>query len=259
MKILACIDSGPASKTVLEMAVELGKLLGDDVEALHVREPDMLAPTELSDRAGVELRVVEGDPADEILAAIANSDVSIGVIGARRHRGGARPAGHIAIAIAENAGKPVAVVSPDSKRLSLRRVLVPCDGTSTTTSATDPFVSMLARAGLEIVAVHVFDATTAPPFWEGPGHHTDAWRQEFLARCCCHPGARLELRSGAPSAQLIDVTRDTEADLVVLAWSRDLSSGHARVVRAALAESDAPVILLPILEPAHRPETMVGL
>ena len=128
-----------------------------------------------------------------------------------------------------------------------------------TTSATDPFVSMLARAGLEIVAVHVFDATTTPPFWEGPGHHTDAWRQEFLARCCSHPGARLELRSGAPSAQLVDVTRDTEADLVVLAWSRDFSSGHARVVRAALEESDAPVILLPIFDPAHMTKATAGL
>ncbi len=259
MKILACIDSGPAAKAVLEMAVELGKLLGDDVDALHVREPDMLPPIDLTDRAGVGLRVIEGEPADEISSAIANNDVSIGVIGARRHRGGARPAGHVAIAIAESAGKPVAIVSPDSKRLPIRRVLVPCDGTSMTTSATDPFVSMLARAGLEIVAVHVFDATTAPPFWEGPGHHTDAWRQEFLARCCCHPGARLELRSGAPSAQLVDVARDTGADLVVLAWSRDLSSGHARVVRAALAESDAPVILLPILDPAHKVGAAAGL
>ena len=153
MKILACIDSGPATKAVLEMAVELGKLLGDDVDALHVREPDMLPPVDLADRARVGLRVIEGNPADEISAAIANSDVSIGVIGARRHRGGARPAGHIAIAIAESAGKPVAIVSPDSKRLPIRRVLVPCDGTPMTTSATDPFVSMLARAGLEIVEI----------------------------------------------------------------------------------------------------------
>jgi hypothetical protein len=43
------------------------------------------------------------------------------------------------------------------------------------------------------VVLHVFDAQTIPGFWDQHAHAGHAWTQEFLARNCALPGARLEL------------------------------------------------------------------
>jgi len=41
------------------------------------------------------------------------------------------------------------------------------------------------------VVLHVFDAQTVPKFWDQHAHAGQAWEQEFLARYCALPGARL--------------------------------------------------------------------
>jgi hypothetical protein len=50
---------------------------------------------------------------------------------------------------------------------------------------------------------------------------------------------------GVPAGEIARAMDETDADMLVLAWSRDLSPGHARIVSRALRES-TPVLLLPI-------------
>jgi hypothetical protein len=53
-------------------------------------------------------------------------------------------------------------------------------------------------------------------------------------------------------AVIADACRASSSDAVVLAWSQDFSTGHARVVREVLARSEVPVLLLPIAGDASR-------
>jgi hypothetical protein len=44
---------------------------------------------------------------------------------------------------------------------------------------------------------------------------------------------------------VVAVAHETAAELLVLAWSRDLSPGRARVVSETLAHSNMPALLIP--------------
>jgi hypothetical protein len=54
-----------------------------------------------------------------------------------------------------------------------------------------------------------------------------AWEQEFLARYCALPGARLELRSGAAAEYVAKVAGAEQAYMIALAWSQRLDPGRA--------------------------------
>jgi len=70
--------------------------------------------------------------------------------------------------------------------------------------------------------------------------------QEFLARYCELPGARLELRSGAAAEHLVKVAGTEQADMIALAWSQRLEPGRALVVRRAILDTGVPVLLVPM-------------
>ena len=53
---------------------------------------------------------------------------------------------------------------------------------------------------------------------------------------------------GDAADALRDATRELDVDLVVLAWHRDLSGGHGRLVREMLERGSTPVALFAIDE-----------
>jgi nucleotide-binding universal stress UspA family protein len=245
--ILACIDASAAARPVLQTAMALSQTLALPVVALHVRQDDV-EPQQFADAAGVQLRVATGAPIDTITAAVAEDEVALGVLGVRRLPGGRRPAGHTALAVARWAVKPLVAVPPvprDPPPVGLHRVLVPLDGTPTAAQAVQQATRRFAGSGVEIVALHVFDATTVPRFWDRPQYDHDAWGEEFLARWCPTPGARLELRAGRPGGHVLDVAAAAGADMIALGWSQDLAPDRAAVVREVLTRTDIPVMLLP--------------
>jgi hypothetical protein len=83
-------------------------------------------------------------------------------------------------------------------------------------------------------------------FWDQPAHAGHTWAQEFLARYCAQPGARMELRSGAAAEHVLKVARAEKADMITLAWSQRLDPGRAPIVRRAIVEAAVPVMLVPI-------------
>ena len=103
-----------------------------------------------------------------------------------------------------------------------------------------------ARAGVDLVALHVFDAETVPRFWDQAAHARRAWAEEFLARYCAQPGARLELRTGVAGERVLDVAEAEGADMIALGWSQQLDPGRARTVRRAVLDAVVPVMLVPM-------------
>lgn len=109
-QILAAIDDGPAARPVIDTAVWLGRLLGVSVAALHVREDGVETASAIAATRGLTVNVVEGDSVDALIEAIAAPDVLLGVVGARGVPSGRRPAGHVALAVAQAVAKPLVVV-----------------------------------------------------------------------------------------------------------------------------------------------------
>ena len=70
--------------------------------------------------------------------------------------------------------------------------------------------------------------------------------QEFLARYCALPGARLELRSGAAAEHVAKLAGAEQADMIALAWLQRLEPGRAAAVRRTVLDAEVPVMLVPI-------------
>ena len=150
--------------------------------------------------------------------------------------------------VVQQSAKPVVLVPAAARDQPppIHRVLVPLDGTARSAAAIAAIAEQLARGGAELIVLHVFDAETVPMFWDQPAHAGHTWAQEFLARYCAQPGARMELRSGAAAEHVLKVARAEKADMITLAWSQRLDPGRAPIVRRAIVEAAVPVMLVPI-------------
>ena len=150
--------------------------------------------------------------------------------------------------VVQRSAKPVVLVpaAARGRRAEIRRVLLPLDGTAESAAAVAETVEQFARAGVDLVALHVFDAETVPRFWDQAAHARGAWEEEFLARYCAQPGVRLELRSGVAAEHVLDVAEAERADMIALGWSQHLDPGRARTVRRTVRDAVVPVMLVPM-------------
>lgn len=247
-RVIGFVDDSPAATPVIAMAGVLGEVLSATVEAVHVGEETGLTARGVARAAGVSLKLVSGDPAEAIVAHMASTDVAAGVLGARRHPVGPRPAGHVALEVITRVDKLVAVVPPEAEVPlpgSLDRILVPLDGTDVSARAVERLCGVCARSGVEILVVHVFDEETTPRFWDQPYYAAEAYGSEFLARFVKERDARVSLRTGTPQHGVLDTATREGADLIALGWSQNLSPGRAEMVRRVLSEAPVPVLLVP--------------
>lgn len=253
-RIIAAVDGSAVSRAVLRTAVTLAKLLGADVEALHVGERAAPDIEQLAIEFGVPLRRLPGVPQEVIGGVLAGPDVLFGVLGARGAATGRRPAGRTALALLQVVPRPIVVVPPDADGPldgHLDCVLAPLDGSAASAHAVAESLRLFCARGVDVVVLHVFDAATVPRFWDQAQHAQPVWEEEFRARYCDEAGVRVQLRSGVPGEHVVAVAAQEQADLIVLGWAQDLGAGRARTVREALSGAAVPLLLVPLSEPAE--------
>lgn len=124
---------------------------------------------------------------------------------------------------------------------TLGRVLAPFDATDEVSSSIVPVLQRLQDAGVDVAQLHVTSSASVPGMWEGSGHHALAWHAELRRR---HQvgSATVEVTGGAPGVAV--AARTAEADLVLLCWTRSVTSGRSQTVRAVLRAVNVPVMLL---------------
>ena len=127
------------------------------------------------------------------------------------------------------------------------RALIPLNGSAESAAAISETIRLLAHAGVDLVVLHVFDATTVPKFWDQPAHAEQAWQDEFLARYCDQPGVRLQVRSGVPGEHVLDVATAEQVDLIALGWSQQIDEARAQTLRQTLRDAQVPVLVVPIV------------
>jgi hypothetical protein len=244
--VLAALDASPAARAVLGAAVRLGRLMGVDVEAVHVgtAPPDIAAWLPDDD---VPIRFVGGAADAGLVAAVGEPSVVAAVFGARGDGAAQRPVGTTALHVLERATKPMAVVPLDMERGKTRfeRLLVPLEGDPSSSSAVLEHLCPLLADEVELVALHVFTDATMPRALDRPWRDLSLWGDEFIARHSPY-AARIELRTGPVGQRVVEVSKEESADMIVLSWSRDAAPGRAAVVREVLGASRVPVLLLPV-------------
>ena len=249
MGVLAAIDNSRCSDGVLDTARRIAGLLALDVDAVTVREGDPPPGMMPSAQAGVPCRALFGDTATAVLRALEGDDVALAVLGAGRSRPMVAPVGHVTRDVITEAAKDLVVVpaEPVLPRRGRRiKVVVPVDGAEATTTALARELRPLIDHGVEVVALHVFDAANAPVYWDHFYDDYRGWQQHFGQHSCPVPGGRLELDRGSVATAVRRLAAQEEATLVAIAWAQDLSPGHARIVTELLASSPVPLLLVPV-------------
>ena len=209
----------------------------------------------IADTLGLPVRLIpcpeEGgavDRSDAILAELEQDETLLLVMA-----GAASPEA-LCWSVVTAAGKPVVLVpsAPQAPAATVGRVLLPLDGTEETAAAVTEAVELLAGAGVTLVALHVFDPSTIPPFWDQAAHTGRAWAEEFLARNLAEHGAILEVRAGRPEHEVRSAAVGVGADLLLMGWSQHVEPERAATVRSAVAEGTVPVLLVPLAHAAGR-------
>jgi nucleotide-binding universal stress UspA family protein len=254
--VMAAINGTPVGRVVLAVAEEVARVLGADVEAVHVVEegkeaPDIPAGTaaEVAARR-IPVRMLGGAVEPALIERASSEDVRAVVMGLRRTLAGARPAGHVALGVIVRTRKPVIVVPPiTTSMFRLRKVLVPVRGRPA--DGLEDVMSLTSSADLETVFLHIHDEWSVPSFEDQPHYDLETWAQEFLARWVpgARPEATMELRVGAAEEQILEVAQDVGADMIAIGWTQNLSPGRATVVRWALEHTSVPLALMPLAQP----------
>ncbi len=255
MIILAALDDSAAAKPVLETARRLAALFGVEVEAVHVQGDGTGATAAAAAAAvGVTLHVRDGDIVATLRSEARERRAMALVIGARGGPPDARPTGHIAMDLVQSLRDTIVVVPPDATDGPLHRVLVAVEGDGESAGLRGLFDHLSDRPLPEVIALHVIQPSDVPPFADSPIHETNAFEREFRIRVASGlledaAHVRFEMRVGDPAAALRDASQELDVDLVVLAWHRDLSGGHGRLVREMLERGSIPVALFALEDP----------
>jgi len=162
--------------------------------------------------------------------------------------------------VLEGATCPVVLVRPERGVVpwALHRLLLPHDGTPTTSVAIRPAVELARKtcAGLDVLHVvgpfadhHTERGSLTPPrYVDQPQHEWPAWLGEFVERLdsICPLGSldvRMWLARGVPGDEVLRVASERGDDLIVLAWRGAWEGEHAATVKTVLQNAPCPVML----------------
>jgi hypothetical protein len=246
---LAALDNSLASRSVLAYAQALSRLLDSHVEALHVQTNGQRTVQNMTDAAGIALRTTTGPVIERLVEAGEVSDVVALAIGARSSPASPRPLGGTATAVAVALRKPVLVVPPNADPPpAFRRVLVPLEGSLSSSLGPRSLVEVASGERIDVVALHIHDENSIPSFTDQPQHEMPAWTREFINRYCPWGigDVQLETRIGRIGELVPIVAEECSCDLIALGWSQQLAHGRAPVVQETLQRSHLPVLLVPV-------------
>jgi nucleotide-binding universal stress UspA family protein len=248
--VLAAVDDSAASRPVVAVATVLATVLTATVEAAHVAEEGGATMQGSAEEFGVPLRVVGGDPLEELKLLIADDNVVAVAIGTRGMPGHHRPVGHLALGVVDSTDKPVLVVPPESRIPErLRNVLVAMEGSASRPRRMKRALAFVSDTGLEVTIVHVDEPEAIPSFSDQVQHETDAYTDAFLGRYCggIRP-SHFELRIGQPEEEIVDAAVSLGVDLVAMGWPAGEGPEHGHIAREVLRLTELPTLLVAVEE-----------
>jgi len=265
--ILVPLDGSKQALAGLPVAKVLGEIEQAALHILHVGEHKLTAD-ELRSRLGRDTSVLNdftidarvGVPAVEILRGV--GEIKPRAIVMCKHSGaeGEKMLGRTAMKVLHDARCPVVLVPPERGEAPwhLQHVLVPHDGTPSTSAALQPAAELAERVLAELLVVHVTDIKTAPAetgslttprYVDQPQHEWPAWTTEFLNRLACicplgHLQTRIFLAHGDIAAEVLRLSERQSTDLIVLAWRGIWEAPRAAALKNILREAHCPIMVV---------------
>lgn len=270
--VLVPLDGSRNDLCALPVARHLSALQHVPVRILHASE-QVRPLAETVERLGLgqahlrgaTLEIRAGNPAEAILEAAADCEARLVVMCAYTEE--VRPAnaiGEAALSVLLGAACPVVLVDPTQtlSEWTLKRLLVPHDGSPAVSDAVKPAAELARRAGAELVVLQAAGAeraaesgSIAPPLYiDQPQHEWPAWAGEFLQRLAtvcplADVRVRLLVGRGEPAEETIRVASEESADLIVLAWRGRWEAHCAPTLKAVLRDAPCPIMVTRILAP----------
>lgn len=257
MTMLIAVAEVSADKQLVEAARALAKAAGWDAGIVHVRESAgeaELDPDAFGDIAVAELN---GAPAPTIRLLVDEAGVDALAMGLRRTSKAGL--GHVPGALLGRLTAPLLLVRPGMRPLTtVRRLLVPLEGSPSTSDAMRFADDLFCTRGREIFIVHVVTGDTpgesgsmpAPRVVDQEHYEWAEWKQEFSMRFSqCTKGGRhrVSVRVGEVASSIVEDAEEHDVDLILLSWSGSLRDGHGAVVRELLDSAPCPLLVVPAM------------
>jgi nucleotide-binding universal stress UspA family protein len=267
--LIVPLDGSAHALVALPIAKRLAELDGALIHLLHVSQElappaDVLASIGLS---GIELRgsVLDtraGDPASGIIQqAIELGSELIVMCTHTAVAAGDTPLGRTALAVVKGAPCPLVLVRPERGVVpwTLHRILLPHDGTPTTSAAIGLAAELARHADAELAVLHVAGpargapsergSLAVPRYLDQPQHEWPAWIGEFVERLgSVVPLESLKVRMclahGEPGSEVLRSATEQVSDLIVLAWHSVWEGAHAATVKTVLHDAPCPVMII---------------
>ena len=267
--ILVPLDGSKQALAALPVAKVLGEIERAALHILNVGEHELAGEErELRSQLGREAPALDGftidvrvgTPAVEILQVA--GEIKPRVIVICKHSGAERGKmlGRTAMKVLHEAPCPVVLVPPErgATPWHLHHVLVPHDGTPSTSAALQPAAELAERGRAELLVVHVTDSRAAPAelgslttprYVDQPQHEWPAWTSEFVNRLAClcplgHLHVRIFLAHGNTAAETLRLSERQSTDLIVLAWRGIWEAPRAGTLKDILREAHCPIMVV---------------
>lgn len=274
-KVLVPLDGSGESAAVLPLARAVARLVEATVHIVHAGET-LVPPAEMArylglrpaDMDGAVIDRVAGSPAEVIVRLQQDNRLSPVVLSARgRGTPPEEAIGPVAANVVQNSRGPVVLVWPEhperpaSGDRPWRRILLPLDGTPSTSFAIAPAVDLAERSMAELILLYIAvtgrqrpperGTLTPPKYIDQPQHEWPDWATELMERVWqvsgCQPTripVRISMASGEPMAEIAGFAAQQQVDLIAFAWHGRFIRGGPIYVASGLREAGCPVLFL---------------
>ena len=266
--IVLPLDGSTACRRAIPIGHYLARLYRAPLHMLYAAE-HRFSPREVIERLGLSdadlhgviLDQHRGDPAEAILASASSLDPSLIVMCTNTgHHVGPDCFGSVTGAVLVGTPDRILLVAErDEQPWKIRRVLLAHDGTPSSDLATAPAAEVAQRAGATVIAIHVAargekyseepGSMPAPRYIDQPQHEWPSWASEFMNRMLAlgaPPSSvsfQLVVTGGQAGSEVAQVSRERQADLVVMAWHGKWDAPQS-ATKVVVRSAGCPVLLL---------------
>jgi nucleotide-binding universal stress UspA family protein len=265
--ILVPLDGSEAALAALPVAKVFAEIEQATLRLVHIAgsqplEPELLSRLRLAgpELDGAAVDTFTGQPAAEILNIAKEIKPLLIVMCNHSSTEPRNVLGRTATEVLRRTSCPLVLVPPDRGLTPwhLHHVLVPHDGTPSTSAALRPAGQIAEHASAELLVVHVTGlgtssaepgSLTAPRYVDQPQHGWPAWSHEFVSRLSSmcplgHLHVRMFLAHGNPAAEINRLAEEQSTDLMVVAWRGVWEDPRAPILKNLLGEACCPIMVL---------------
>lgn len=264
MTLVFALEEGGDCLKVLASVRAIALAAGWPVRILRVPRGGTGAVPEIPRKLARDAEIVDldGDPVNEILAAARADDVTVlsfcmaGLMCDHE--------GELTDHLLRESTLSLLIGRPGIRQVaSIKRVLVPLEGSPSSSEAMRRAEGEFCSKGRELIALHVVTSDVplepgslpAPRMMDQEHYEWMSWREEFNMRFShfsqCPQGGRHRtiVRVGDPREVIQQEALELGADMIVASWSQSLAEGHCEKVKALLEGTPCPLLLVPAPTP----------